>query len=281
MVTWTLDQVNSSIALSIPQQSVNISGTNYNMRVVNQNSTGGSSGNSWNTGNTAHYSGTIVTDYDDGSSIQFLTGLDNVNAVQAFTQAPNPANFVQNPSLSAGEGSYTGTNGGLALTAYDTFAQIQVLIFVGVGPVAINTVGLDLASGALPLAGGTNFAASGTSLGISNGALGVDITSSLVSGALGFSGIQTTFNTPDNANTSASMATIITTGLLTRKLTLPVTFPIAVNSGDFTLLGTATGTLVANATITVPEPGSLMLAAIAIGTLFSVGVVRRKGRRPR
>ena len=281
MVSWTLDQANSSITLAIPQQQVNISGSNYQMRVVNQNASGASSGSSWTTGNTAHYSGTIVTDYVDGSSIQFLTGLDNVNAVQAFTQAPNPANFVQNPSLSAGEGSYTGTNGGLALTAYDTFVQVQVLIFVGVGPVAINTVMLDLASSALPLTGGTNFAASGTNLGIQNGALGVDITSSLVSGLLGFSGIQTSFNTPDNANTSASMATITTTGLLTRKLTLPVSFPIAVNSGDFTLLGTATGTLVANATLSVPEPGTMMLAAIAIGALFGVGAVRRKSPRPR
>ncbi len=273
MVNWTIDQTNSSITLSIPTQSVNISGSNYTMRVVSQDSSGNSSGTSWTSGNVAHYSGTIATDYTDGSSIEFLTGMSSINAVQSLTGFPSPANFVQDMSLSPGEGSYTGTNGGSALTAYDGYGQIQVFIFTGVGPVAINTVMLDMASSALPISG-TNFTAANTMLGIANGSLGVDITSSLVSGALGFSGIQTTFNTPDYANTTASLGSITVTGADTRKLTIPVTFPIQVNSGDFILNGTATGTLVANATLTVPEPGTIVLAAIA--AVASCGFVRRR-----
>ncbi len=277
-VLWTVDQALSSFALSIPQQIVNISGSNYTMRLVNQNASGDATGTSWTVGNSAQLSGTLASDYIDGLSLQLLAGQQNISAVAGANRFPNPANFVQGATLDPGQGSFTGTNGGSALAAYGAFAQVQFLGFQSVGPVSLPSLDLDLASAVINTSGGT-FPASQTSVGVEQAGIAVDITGGLVSAVLGYSGILSSFSAAPLANTNAAMASIINTGPLTRRLTLPITVPISVSSGTFALVGTATGTIVANATIPVPEPGGLLLAASGL-TLFCLTGLRR-WRRPK
>ena len=79
------------------------------MRVRNQS--GGDAG-PWNVGNTAHFTGTIDTEYVDGSTIQFLAGQTNVLGVNSGSYRPKPSDYTGgtiNPDGTASGGDFTGT----------------------------------------------------------------------------------------------------------------------------------------------------------------------------
>ncbi len=274
-LTWTINQSASSVTVNIPQQNITVGTTTLPARMVNQSSSGTGSGSSWTSGNSAHLSGTIATNYADGSSIQFLTGQSHINGVlSTVNYFPNPANFVQNPSLPTGEGSFTGTRGGSGPAVFGGVAQLNILFgFSDAGPLVFPSYELDVASGVLPISG-TSFNATGTSLGTELATIALDVTNSLVSSQLGYSGLYTSFSTADFANTLSGGTITSGPGLL-RTLTLPINVQFQIVSGSLTLNGSETGTLVATAM--VPEPGSfaLLVAGVSLAGLF---FVRR--RRP-
>src|SRR5262249_19766801 len=65
-VNWTVDSAASTATVTLPDQNITLSGISATVRIRNNDNS------AWTVGNSAHMSGTIATDYTDGSSIQFL-----------------------------------------------------------------------------------------------------------------------------------------------------------------------------------------------------------------
>src|SRR5690606_2652074 len=66
-IAWAIDSSQSSITLDVPDQSVSLGGTTATIRLRDAGNN-----NQWTQGRTAAVAGTLVTDYVDGVSIEFL-----------------------------------------------------------------------------------------------------------------------------------------------------------------------------------------------------------------
>jgi len=268
-VTWTIDSTASSFGLKIPDQTVNIGGTNYSIRVRNQSG----SASTWNAGNSAKVAGTVNTDYGDGPLagghfINFLGGQTNMLGVNSGTYRPNAASYsggtINNDGTASG-GNFSNTSGQAAVFG----SKVQAVVVFALDAAYINfyNVGYDINSmGALAVSnpnGAGSFAANTTNLGISHALIGADGLSILGSQPLADQIFQLgTALSPNGSPTG----TIQDLGGNLRKFIIPVTQTFSINLGNNSFLtGTGSGTLVATAL--VPEPSTLMLAGFGLVSL--------------
>jgi hypothetical protein len=103
-VGWTIDSSQSSLTLTVPDQNVAVSiggspvpgGVGFHLG--NQSQTGDAS-QAWTVGNTAAMSGTLATDYVDGTSVQFLTNQSSMAGVvnPSVNSYPNLGTASPNP----------------------------------------------------------------------------------------------------------------------------------------------------------------------------------------
>jgi hypothetical protein len=254
-VPWTIDSDASTLSIAIPDQPITLNGTDATIQARNQS--GGNSG-PWNVGNTAHFAGTIDTEYVDGSAIQFLAGQTNFLGVNSGSYRPDPADYTGgtiNPDGTASGGDFTGTAIAPGVFGARFRATVQVFGF----PVTVDAAfasfydtKYEIASDALPITAGS-FPINTTNIGISDTLVAVDgltvVTSQPVPDSI--SRITDAVG-PDGELT----ATIANTGPLTRRLTIPISLALSIpvdNDPSHNLAATATGTIVADATMTAPE----------------------------
>ena len=254
-VPWTIDSGASTLSIAIPDQPIILDGTEAIVRVRNQS---GNNDGPWNVGNTAQFAGTIDTEYVDGSSIQFLAGQTDFLGVNSGSYRPNPADYTGgtiNPDGTASGGNFTGT-----ATAPGVFgARFRATVEVFGFPVTVDAAfasfydtKYDIASDALSITAGS-FPINTTNIGISDTLVAIDgldvfgnqpVDDGIIriSNAVGPNGVAT--------------ATVTNTGPLTRQLTIPISLVLSIPvDADplHDLAATASGTIVANATLSEPE----------------------------
>jgi|GEM_PF-4192444 len=271
VLTWNLDSSLSYLQLAVPTQPVKAGGTpSGNAFFTNQ----GVNSGSWTIGNQAAMSGSISTDFDEGSSIKFRAGEHILSALNSGNYAPDFATW------NSGTETYSPPNQ-LAPAAYGgqigtTQAGVLLVVVNDAVRFAIRDISYDLSSADIPLVA-NQFAANQTTFGMSDGDAGLRGNATF--------GVPSDLGTLVETGISVNGANVAALGTITtpdpmqpnlRKLTLPITIPITLNLFDgwlSTLNGTATGEIVAFAM--VPEPSSLVLggAALAIGL---VAVIRRR-----
>jgi hypothetical protein len=178
-VTWNVVQASSSDTITIPDQTVNLPFNSGTIPVLVQfrNESGGAA---WTSGDTASMTGTIATNYVDGSSIQFLTGQNNLTGVDSGTYRPDPSTWDATAKTFATNSTAPAVFGarihGVALGGF---------LSVDVAYISIPSAATDTANGLSPLAydlGSPNpltitagtFPANSTSFGINSGTLLVD-----------------------------------------------------------------------------------------------------------
>ena len=202
-------------------------------------------------------SGTILTDYADGTSIRFTSGGHNLSAIQQVSLRPNPAdwdpattNYIRTTTAPAGFGARVR---GTYILPFD------------VAFIAFRNVRFDIASDVVPLSGG-GYAGSQTRFGISSATADTDG----LELPLGFGqpvpdlvGAQMS----PIVDTNSSAGTIQNLGGSDRKLTYNITTPIIIDIQGTILAGTAAGQIVAYGKV----PESPTLRIWRVGT-ESVGV---------
>jgi hypothetical protein len=264
IISWAIDSAQSYLTLSIPQQKVNITDTvSATVRLVNQ-----SGGSSWTSGNKAPIAGTLTTNYFDGLGINILSA----NAVGLNTGNYRPNHAVWDA------GTETYANNTTAPAVFGAKAQAQVLFFLDAGYISITDVLYNLTSdGLIPISGGS-FASTATNFGIQSAEVGLQGLNVLglaqvpsFQGAIG--GLIT-----DN---TAGLATITTPDPINnpyvRKLTLPLKVNVAIQQGDLTLTGSASGQIVATAFVNlVPEPTTYVLALTACVAALPLALRRHR-----
>jgi hypothetical protein len=269
IVNWDIDPSQSFIRLNIPDQGDAFGNTTVRIR-NNQNTSAWSDTG----GRRAFLEGTIKTQLNDGTSIGFLGGQNNLTALESGSYRPDPAAF--DPDATNGEnpnGSYTNTGGvPAAFAARINYATISIPLPLDLARIAFRDVVFDIDSGSpLALDGGGAFTG-GYEFGIASSLLDVDGLNT-IAGQL----LPDILNAPqDNLTGISSLGGVVTDlGGSDRMLTLSIQVPITFNlpGVPIPLLGSATGTIVAFATI--PEPPSVLLAGFAALSLIWVGVRRR------
>ena len=256
-MSWNVDTNASYVQLTVPDQAVYVASIGQNvtarLRDAGDNSQWTDAG-----GRRAAVAGTILTDYEDATSITFLTNAHNLYALEQTNLRPNPAQW--DPLTT----NYTGT--GTAPAAFGarvrgTFILIIIPVTVDVAYLALRNVRFDIASGVVPVVGG-NLAGSQTQFGISAATGDVD-------------GLQTFLGQPVPDVGGGELPPIVQTnnagGTVTnlvgrdRKLTYTISMPIAIQVEGMTLTGSAAGQIVAYGT--VPEPPTLRLAGAGSNTM--------------
>ncbi len=276
-VSWDIDEANSFIRLNVPDQAIDLDGTNATIRLRNQTSASGGN-NTWsdNQGKLAFLDGTIATNYTDGSSVEFLTGQNNIQALEAANIRPDPASFnPNNTNADNPDGQYSGSASALAAFGARVRATVSILT-VDVAFLAIRDVLFDLSSNSIALGGGTTIANGTTSLGIASALIDADgLSLPLGLGQPIPDTFGAAFDSGGNfANTTGGTITIVDP--MTRKLTLTVTVPIALDISGVILNASAVGQIVAYAV--VPEPSSFALLGFGTAAL-GVTVYRRRRSR--
>ncbi len=258
-VSWTIDTAASSLSIAIQDQPIDLNGTAATVRVRNQS--GGDAG-PWNVGNTAHFTGTIDTDYVDGSTIQFLAGQTNVLGVNSGSYRPKPSDYAGgtvNPDGTASGGDFTGTATAPGVFGARFRATVSVLGFpvtVDAAFASFYNTKYEIASDTLPITAGS-FPINTTNIGISDTLIGIDgLTVPIVGQPVPDSITRITDAVGPNGQLTATVAN---SGPLTRQLTIPILLDLSIPvDADpmHNLLATATGTIVANATL--PPPSSVV-----------------------
>lgn len=240
-VPWIIDSTASSLTLAIPDQNVVLDGTNVLVAVRNQS--GGNAG-PWNVGNTAAISGTIQTEYVDGSSIQFLAGQTGILGVNSGSYRPDPASFDGT--------TFTTTNTAPGVFGARVRATVSVFGFPvtqDAGFVSFYNTSYEIASGSLPITAG-NFPVNTTEIGIAQSQVAIDGLSIPIVGQPVADQILSILDTV--AINAAATGTITTTGTYTRRLTAPISLALSIpidEDPSHNLVATATGTVVADATL--------------------------------
>ena len=266
LVVWEIDSSQSSITLNIPQQTVPIGSSTVPARVVNQTGFGAST---WTVGRTAPISGEIVTNYVDGTSIEFLGGSHNVFGLTTGNYVPNPADW--NPTAEE-----FNPDDGQALAVFAGRIQVRPVpfppIFITVAYFSIRDVVYDLDSPNLPVDGSGNFAGGGTAFGIENAQF------SLVGGGFGSESIPSALQTLSNlggANNGSLTGTITSPAMDLRELTIPINVSTELDLDGVILTASITGQIVAT-TVVVPEPASVVMMSMGLLVCATIAVRRRR-----
>ena len=272
LVTWDVDPAQSFMRLAIPDQTIPVEGVgNVTIRLRDANSAAWSDAG----GRRAFLDGDLSTNLIDASSVQFNSGSHNLFALEQTNLRPNPAQFTGPPDANNPDGTYVGT--GTAPAAFGAKVRGTFILTFDAAYLAIRDAFLDVASGNIALGGGTTIAGNTTNVGIASALIDVD-------GLALPLGLGQPI--PDTLNAAVGLGTLPNTtggsivvvggpGSLVRMLTLTVTVPIALDVEGIIVNGSATGQIVAFATI--PEPSSVLLAGFAAFGLIWAG--RRRLRR--
>ena len=286
-VSWSINSSKSSFTLKIPDQTLNISGSGFSVRVRNQNS-----GTAWNKGNTASIAGAVSTTWDPNPSsptspILAFTGSGlNIAGVNSGSYRPAISQYVGgtvNPDGTASGGNYSGSGTqGAVFASQAEVVELGGLLVVTAAYLSFYNTFFNVQSGNIPVAGAAN--GGGTGSGSFNGTLtNVGVAQSLIA----FDGQPILGQTviPDAvenlgsllaANASAGGAITYggpagPAGWVSATLTLPVSQNISIDLGNNSFLtGTGTGTIVMTAIVpgpTIPEPSTLMIAGLGLVSL--------------
>lgn len=274
-VEWEVDETLSEIELIVPDQAVTIDTTNATIRLRNQS--GGDAG-PWSVGNVSAVDGTIATDYQDGVSIEFLSGQHDLFALASGSYRPNPAAFdpllvnAENP-----DGQFADTS--TASGAFGARVRATVSIFtVDAAFMNFTEAFYDIFSLPLPIAAGS-FDGGGLDMGFELATIAFDGLSTLVGQPIPDAQGTPIFDTFGlNLDPGATITAPDPMDPDLRRLTIPVDLDLVVDVGGVLLDASAVGTIVAD-TILVPEPG--VASMLGSGALLLVFLDRRRGRRAR
>lgn len=274
LVTWDVDPAQSFMRLTIADQAIPVEGVgNVTIRLRDATST-----SSWTDagGRRAFLDGTLSTNLIDTISVQFNSGSHNLFALEQTNLRPNPAQFTGPADADNPDGTYVGTGTAPAAFGARVRGSASILTF-DAAFLAIRDAFLDIASGAIALGGGTTIAGNTTNVGIASASIDVDgLALPLGLGQAIPDIFNETIGLGTLANTTGGSIVVVGgPGSLDRMLTLTVTVPIALDVEGILINGSATGTIVAFATI--PEPSSVLLASFAAFGLMWAG--RRRFRR--
>ncbi len=253
-LTWNIDSSQSYLQLVIPDQPISINGIpSGNAFVRNQ---GGTYSSTWTLGNQAPIAGTLESDWQAGSHIQFIGGSHNLTAVESGAFTPDFATW------NSGTSTFNPPNATAPAAFGGQFGTTQTgtlpIITPDVARFAIRDVTYDIVSAAIPLAG-DHFAADSASFAVAALA------------GLRSNGIPSNYGTLDDVGISIGGANAPAQGTITAldatqlQLILPISVPISLQlAGGLTstLNGTAQGFIVAYAL--VPEPSAVVLLAIGM-----------------
>ena len=305
--TWTINPAASFAHVlfndTVIPATVSPTASTLTLHLGNQQSPALSASGPWTVGATGALSGTLQTNYVDGTSIQFnggtMAGVD-ASTNNPFIVAPTGGNYVPDPAQynAGGPGTkFGGPSSPNIVSAVPAMwgGSLSVNELAGGNPQGffdfLNTA-FQISSGVLPITTGT-FAASATNVGltqydsgfVSGSALASDSLVTAVNPAanphnhgLGIDGLPA----PSWAgNNGVSTATITTVGNL-RTLTYTYSlipnpgigyFPVVFYSGSVPFIGAMTGQIVA--TTVTPEPSSVILGSL--GLVAALGLcIRRK-----
>lgn len=272
-LNWVVDSDQSYLSLAVPNQKLSVNGQPWG-NVFFRNQAGATGG--WNIGNQAPIAGTIASDYDDFTSIQFLGGAHNLVALNSGSYEPNPADWdagsqVFNPGNGSAPAAFGGQIGSTAPGGL-------LIVVSNLMRFSIRDVVYDLNSAVLPIAS-NQFAASATTVGVSQAEIAAR------GSTIGSVSVPSSFSTLSGAGIDIFGSNSAALGGVTapdpnqpnlRELTLPISVPILMSLFDGAtsdINGTATGMIVAYAY--VPEPSSLGMAALALLALCAVRRVMR------
>lgn len=270
LVSWDVDPAQSFVRLNIPDQQITIDTTTATIRIRNADNGAWSDAG----GRRAFLDGTISSNLIDATSIAFNGGSHNIFALESGSFRPNPAQFDPNATNDDNpDGQYTGTGGVAAAYAAKVRGSVSFLT-LDLAFIAFRDVFYDIASGVLALDGGGAFAGGANNFGIDSALLDVDGLSALIVGQV----IPDVLSEPLSGLTGLNNGGGVVTNLggLNRMLTITVNVPISLDLEGTIVTASATGTIVAFATL-VPEPSSVLLAGFAVFGLIWAG--RRRIRR--
>jgi hypothetical protein len=257
-VIWTISDTESVLTLNVPDQNVNVDGNTVNIRLRNADNS------AWTEGRTANVAGTIATNYVDGVSIEFLPDSTNAFGLDSGSFRPNPADFDPTATNDDNpDGQYVGTSTAPAVYAAKVRGVVFGFITLELGWISFLDVDYHIGSaGPLAIGAGGSFAGNALTLGVYEAIVAFD---GEESGSLG----QPLPDSPGdlweditglNTLAGASVTTPDPVGNpLLRRLEIPVNVPLLLELEGNTLNGSSTGTLVAYATLSVPEPATLLL----------------------
>jgi hypothetical protein len=249
-VTWTVDSTNSYLRLAVPDQAVPVP----DVGTVTVRFRDASSSTSWTDGGgrRAALAGEILTDYQDGVAISFRGGEHNVYAIESTALRPNPA------SWNATTTNYTDTTTAPAALGARIRGSMSIFTF-DIAYLALRSLRFDLTnnlSGPIPLTNGA-FASQTTQCGLQHMSADVD-------------GLELPLGLgspiPDIRNgemapgvlTNAAGGSIANLSALARKLTYTINLTNLTFDVEGTLVtGSATGQIVATATLAPPPPPGL------------------------
>lgn len=276
LVNWDIDSAASFVRLTIPDQTFNFDGTNVTARLRNGNDAAWSDAG----GRMARMDGSIATNFNPGSSIEFLSGQHSAVALEATNLRPNPASF--DPNVTNGDnpdGTYTNNSTAPAAFGAKVRATAVLLIFpvtLDVGFLAFRDVNYDFSSGVVALDGSGNYTGNQTDFGIASTNLDVDGVSN-VAGQI----VPDILNQPltdiGSVNSGGGNVTYLFTDVNGDhyQLTYNINIAIAIDIDGIIVGGTAAGQVVAYGVV-VPEASSLAMLGIATGI---GGVVLRRRKR--
>jgi hypothetical protein len=250
-LTWDVDPAASSIQLTVPDQAVYV--TNNNIGNVTIRMRDASNDNQWTDagGRRAYIDGTITTRYADTTSITFLSGSNNLYALEQVSLRPNPADW------NAVTLSYANTRTALAGLGARVRGTVTIIlpITLDIAFLALRDIRFDVGGGTLPITGGA-FPGGQTQFGISSAIGDVDGLEILTFGQP----VPDLWREPMSPIVSInnSGGTVQNLGGRNRKLTYNISMPISIDLQGTILNGTAAGQIVAYATL--PEPPPLRIA---------------------
>ncbi len=272
LVSWDVDSSVSYMRLTLPDQSIPVEGIgNVTIRLRDASST-----SQWTDagGRRAFLDGTISTNLNDGTSVQFNGGAHNLFALENANLRPNPAAF--NPGATNGDnpdGTYTNTT--TAPAAFGAKVRGTFLLSFDAAFLAFRDAFFDIASGVVPLDGGGAYAGSTTNVGIASALIDADgLSLPLGLGQPIPDILGAAISLPNLVNTSGGVITNL--GGNDRQLDMTITVPISIDVEGILITGSATGVIRAYTTL-IPEPSTIAMAGIAALGLCVAG--RRRFRR--
>lgn len=258
-VEWNIDSAASWVRLTLPDQTIPVEGIgNVTARLRDAGST-----SQWTDagGRQAPLAGTIATNFNIGSSIEFLTGQSNTYALETRNLRPDPASF--NPANTNGDnpdGQYSGT--ATAPAAFGARVRATYILTFDAAFLSFRDVLFDFDSGVIGIDGGGNYAGSQGDFGIASTLIDVDGLSlplglgqpipDILGGSI-----------TDIVSLNTAGGNITDLGGNQYRLTYNINVPISIDIEGILVTGSAAGQIVAYAEV-VPEASSLAMMGLAV-----------------